>query len=394
MKKTILIVDAEEQILKALKRVFLQTDYNVYQAASGTIALDILDKERIDLIITDIRMPELDGYQLLTKVKAMYPEVIRLVLSGYADEKAIFKLLNANLAKMCIYKPWDNQEMLNIIKHVFELNRILSENSILQIINKIDNLPFVSFIYNDLCVLIENDASIVEIEKLLMKDQALSAAILRIVNSAFYNVKTGSLKKAITYIGLTHIKSIAFTAGISYNKALDINLAKSYQLFSKHSLLTNKICNQVYPKLFSKEMPSDSTCVGLLLEIGRVVLMSNFPKQYKKIISLEGIDKRPLYQLEKEILGIAYHEMSSYLLNWWGLPYCLIEATLYHHSPLEDNVINKELTSVLHLANYYAAKLLNFKWQEAIHMDVFNFLNISINDFENLVFEVAKDSEL
>ncbi len=80
--KTILFVDDEIPILKSLNRLFMDTDYEVFTAGSGKEALAILATEKIDMVITDMRMPEMDGCQLLQKVKELHPTSLRIILSG------------------------------------------------------------------------------------------------------------------------------------------------------------------------------------------------------------------------------------------------------------------------------------------------------------------------
>lgn len=387
MEKNVLVVDDEEQIRKAIRRLFVQKDYHIHLAESGQQALHILQNEKIDMILSDIRMPDLDGIELLSIVKEKYPDIIRLILSGYVDEKTIFFLFNNNLAKMCIYKPWDNEELLKIINQIFELNSILTSNSMLQIIKNIDDLPTINHIYHDLCELIDQNKNIDAIERLLIKDQAIVAAILRIVNSAFINIKTGSLKKAISYIGLAQTKNIVMVASISHKVNLSTKLTIANELFNKHSILTNQITHIIYQKFLHKEIPADSSCVGLLHEIGRIVLMNNFPGKYEKVITLMRSKEKTYSQIEKENLGITHEEMSSYLLNWWGLPYSMVEAILYHHSPLEENVINKELASAIHIADFYATKLLNEPWLDYLDMKVLDYLHIPMLDLEKLLIE-------
>ena len=98
--KKILFVDDEKRILKSLRRLFYNTDYNCFFASGGKEALKILKEYKINLIITDIRMPKMDGFELLKKVKKHYPKITRVALSGYTDKDAIMEALEANLIKL------------------------------------------------------------------------------------------------------------------------------------------------------------------------------------------------------------------------------------------------------------------------------------------------------
>jgi predicted PurR-regulated permease PerM len=120
--KRILFVDDEEQILKSIVRLFRTTNYEVLIASDGSKALELLKTEEVDLIISDMRMPFMDGTELLQKVKELYPKMIRIILSGYADEKLILKAIQNNVAKIYIFKPWENDTLLNIINQISEFD--------------------------------------------------------------------------------------------------------------------------------------------------------------------------------------------------------------------------------------------------------------------------------
>lgn len=385
MTKKILLIDDEEQIRKVLKRLFMKTDYEVFLAEGSQQALELLQEEKFDMLITDLRMPGMDGYELLTEVKGKYPEIIRIVLSGYAEEKIIYQLFQNNLAKMCIYKPWDNAYLLQSIRQIFELNSILSSNSILQIIKNLGHLPVLNNIYKELCELMDINASIIDFERLLMKDQTIVASILHLANSAFFHVNTGSLRKAISFIGLNQTKNIVFMASLSYERPRYGKLKAIYDQFSDHSNLTNKICYLIYRYMLLKEIPSDSSCIGLLHGIGRIVLMNNFTSQYEKIIYSWRAGSQPLYQIEKDTLGVSHQEMSGYLLDWWGLPFSIVEPILYHHSPWENNIINKELTYVIYIADYYATEYINEQCHDPVDERAFEALGLSKVKLESVL---------
>lgn len=116
MNRSILFVDDEKQILKAIRREFMETDYNTFFANDAEEALDIIDNNKIDLIVTDMRMPVMDGYELLKQVRAKYPQIKRIALSGYADENLMKDSLENGLAELYIFKPWDRKEIVSSIE--------------------------------------------------------------------------------------------------------------------------------------------------------------------------------------------------------------------------------------------------------------------------------------
>lgn len=130
MKTRILLVDDEPSITKALKRLLVRAGYDVHTAESGADALDFLQRNQVCLIITDFRMPEMNGAELLSKVKRSWPETVSLVLSGYTDFTSVVELLNQGLAFRFIEKPWDDTVLLEHIEHALQRYRLQKNNQV------------------------------------------------------------------------------------------------------------------------------------------------------------------------------------------------------------------------------------------------------------------------
>lgn len=125
---SMLIVDDELNILKSLKRLLIDTDYKVLTCESGAEGLEKLSENKVHLVISDYRMPEMDGVEFLSKVKESYPETIRLILSGFADAAAMVGAINDGQVYKFITKPWNDQELLTTIMRAFEQYDLQVEN--------------------------------------------------------------------------------------------------------------------------------------------------------------------------------------------------------------------------------------------------------------------------
>ena len=130
-KKHILCVDDEPTILKSLERLFRKEEYDVHTAISGRDALSILEETPIDLVISDYRMPEMSGVDLLKEVKELYPGTIRIILSAYADFNNVVEAINEGQIYRFCHKPWDNYDLKSTVRHALEYHDILKENRIL-----------------------------------------------------------------------------------------------------------------------------------------------------------------------------------------------------------------------------------------------------------------------
>lgn len=125
----ILFVDDEDNILKALKRLFLDDDkLNLFTASSGKIGLEILKNAEFAVIISDQRMPEMTGVEFLQKARDLYPDTVRIILTGYADITATIKAINEAGAYRYITKPWNDEEIKLIVKEALERFRLVKEN--------------------------------------------------------------------------------------------------------------------------------------------------------------------------------------------------------------------------------------------------------------------------
>lgn len=125
---SVLVVDDEVNVQKALRRLFLDTDYRLLMASSGPEGLACLEKESVQLVISDYRMPEMNGVEFLAKVKADYPDTIRMILSGFADVEAVVEAINQGEIYKFLAKPWNDQELLSTVKRALEHSSLQREN--------------------------------------------------------------------------------------------------------------------------------------------------------------------------------------------------------------------------------------------------------------------------
>lgn len=123
----LLIVDDEKEILRSLTLTFTE-NYEVFTASSGAEALEIIKKQDIALIITDQRMPEMTGVELLEKVIQINPRIIRIILTGYTDTAALIQAINQGHIYQYITKPWERQELRLIVQRALETYELEIEN--------------------------------------------------------------------------------------------------------------------------------------------------------------------------------------------------------------------------------------------------------------------------
>lgn len=136
---TLLFVDDEPGILSSLRRLFRPHGYRIFIAEGGTAGLEILANEKIDLVISDMRMPEMDGAAFLKEVRARWPEVVRILLTGYADITSTVAAINQGEIYRYISKPWDDNEIVAVVREAIERQNLKLENQRLTALTQAQN---------------------------------------------------------------------------------------------------------------------------------------------------------------------------------------------------------------------------------------------------------------
>ena len=124
---TIVIVDDEDMVLTSLNSFLnLETEYDVKTFVSVNKALEYIKTGRVDLVVSDYLMPEMDGISFLAKVREIKPEVPRIILTGYADKENAIKAINHVGLFQYIEKPWDNDDLLIILRNGLEKQKLMT----------------------------------------------------------------------------------------------------------------------------------------------------------------------------------------------------------------------------------------------------------------------------
>lgn len=139
VQPTVLCVDDEPNILSALRRLFRPAGYRVLVAESGAAGLAVLEADNVDLVISDMRMPSMDGAQFLEHVRARWPDTIRLLLTGYSDVGSILAAINRGEIYRYITKPWDDNDILLVVRHALERRTLGLERDRLEELTRSQN---------------------------------------------------------------------------------------------------------------------------------------------------------------------------------------------------------------------------------------------------------------
>jgi response regulator RpfG family c-di-GMP phosphodiesterase len=135
----LLFVDDEANILSALKRLFRPLGYRIFTAGSGAAGLEILAREQVDLVVSDMRMPEMNGAQFLEKVRQQWPDTVRILLTGYAEIGSTIDAINKGQIFRYISKPWEDSDITLTVKHALERRDLERRNQGLEELTRKQN---------------------------------------------------------------------------------------------------------------------------------------------------------------------------------------------------------------------------------------------------------------
>ena len=266
------------------------------------------------------------------------------------------KLVENNSIQLYLLKPWNNVELMNSIKRTFQLQDIMTNEELVNYIDKMESLPTIPAIYQKINEMLVKNESVEKITREVEKDQALTSKILKVANSAFYESQTGSIKQAIMIIGLNNVKNIVISNTLFHGN--DINRA---EILWEHAIITNKIAGYIYKKIMLKKIPSEYSSAGLLHDVGRAIIINYLKIENEKIdvlLNSNPVDLKMRMGYEKKLIGFDHAKIGGYLLKRWEIPLPLIEVALFHHDPLNEIVVNKEIVKIIYLANIIAWKVL------------------------------------
>ncbi len=337
----VLFVDDEPQVLRGIARMLdaADLDWSCHFAESGTHALEVMEKNPIQALVTDMRMPGMDGAQLLSIVSEQYPETVRIVLSGEVDRNTVFRAVKP--MHQYLAKPTRAQELIDTIARSTNLKGILDSVQLEKMIGSVVTLPSLPETYQSLMDEIESDnPSQDSMGEILAVDPAMTAKILQIVNSAIFGLRNriSCPKQAISLLGISTIKSLTLSIGVFQEYAGNQEIELFVSSIFQHSLEVGAFAQKIYQhETNDVELAAETFTAGILHDVGKLLFLSIDPKRYREAIDLSQNKKITTSEAEKEIWFSDHAAVGAYLMNMWGLPQSIVEVVAMHHDPMCAN---------------------------------------------------------
>ncbi len=351
---SVLFVDDEPRVLDGLRRMLrgMRNEWKMTFVTSGEQALEELATNHYDIVVSDMRMPGMDGATLLTEVWKRYPEVSRVVLSGQADREMILRSIEAT--HQYLSKPCEPERLIATISQCLAHSRLLVSESIRKVISQIGVLQTMPEVYEQLRRELQRDGgSMHAIGDLVQRDVGLTAYILRVANSGYFAAgrPVTSPERAVGLLGVETVKSMVLTLGV-YREIEKASVPKHRLLaVMQHSTevatLARGFARREGAAVGDQQ---DAFTAGLLHDIGVLLLEIYFPSVTSGI--WEGVRSgKTRSAAERDLLGVTHGEVGAYLLGSWGMPSDIVEATAFHHEPSAAASASKNVLLFVHVAD-------------------------------------------
>lgn len=333
-RKRVLFVDDELKILKALRRVLypIQEEWEVLFAESGMEALSVVAQGHVDVLVTDMRMPGMNGLTLLKESKRLYPRTIRVMLTGQPSRDLFCEVLT--VCHYFLWKPVDNQDLITLLTGIAEMDSVLRDEHLLSLIGGMASLPSLPTIYTRLTMMLENeDGDASAIAAVVGEDMAMTAQVLKMVNSAYFGLsrKFSSLEEAVAYLGIDILRQLVLVHHL-FSECSGSAICKFHlEGLWAHSLCTAKLAKEICDS--NHQIPNigyNAYVSGLLHDIGKLVLIRHLPYKYGQILEKCGHDHWQI-DCEEQMLGTNHASIGGYLASLWGLPHMVAQVLTCHH---------------------------------------------------------------
>jgi HD-like signal output (HDOD) protein/CheY-like chemotaxis protein len=343
----VLFVDDEPRVLDGLRRM-LRGQRNRWEmsfAGGGAEALALLGERHCDVVVSDFRMPGIDGAALLEKVRTMSPDTARIILSGQTSADNVMRVMT--LAHQFLNKPATSEEIVEAIELVLGAQQTTSTNAdINSDVSGVSSLPSPPALVAELLNVLEDEnASASSIGRVIEGDPAVAAKILNLANSSACTAghRLADITQAVALLGTNVVRGLVLLHDIVNVFAEGVHLPAAWM----DALNTHSVQSAQLTKRLSTGRPwaAHAFTAGLLHEVGQLVLATSRPDQFGRIVGewrqswepaetsnpeAEVKGATALRDLEFACLGTSHSDAGARLLSLWGLPSDISEAAAAH----------------------------------------------------------------
>ncbi len=354
----VLFVDDNPLVLQGLQRMLrpLRGEWEMTFVESGAVALALMAQRPFDVVVSDMRMPAMNGAQLLNEVMRRYPQTIRLILSGHADQDLILKCVGST--HQYLAKPCDADALKATVQRAAALGVSLRNEAVKRLVTQMDRLPSLPTLYLELLERLQRpETTAEELARVIERDPGMAAQVLKLANSAYFGRSrpVADPFEAVIFLGLDTLKSLVLCLhAFSQYEGLELVGLSLDQLWGHSLEVAANARRLVWAREAPRKMADEAFAAGLLHDVGKLVLASNCRPQYQEVERQVAEGRGDALAAETAVFGCTHADVGGYLLGLWGLPVPVVEAIALHHEPGRTVIREFSPVTAVHVANVLA----------------------------------------
>ena len=360
-KTTVLFVDDEPMVLRGLQRMLgpLANEWEMAFVESGPKSLDVMAKTAYSVVVTDMRMPGMNGAQLLGEISQKYPKSVRIILSGHADKNLVVQCIGT--AHQFLAKPCEPDSLKAAVQRASQFERSVKSEILKELIAKMETLPSMPELFHRITQKLRDEkCSLDDVGELIATDIAMTAKLLKLVNSAFFGLRRqiSNPQEAVTFLGLDTIKALTLAVNAFDSFEDKAPGPWSIEQLWQHSMQIGNWCKNIARfEEYSDAEVDDCFISGMLHDVGKLALSSNLSKEYRECLKIAEAEKIPLQAAEETVFGANHADVGGYLLSLWGLPARVVDAIAFHHNPSRSLIDGPAPIAAVHVADTFSGEL-------------------------------------
>ena len=359
MRRTIFVVDDQTAVMETVVMALrsLGRDWEVIGFKEPFAALDAVKANPPHALLTDQLMPGMQGSELLEQVRNLSPTTIRLIMSGCI---ALDRLTLITSAHQYVAKPFDAVELRNMLQRSFMAQERMLHQGLQSLATSIRSIPSLPQAHYALLAALDDSRNQSEtISRRIGGDPGLSVKVMHLANSSLFGRGTmvTALDDAVGCLGTDMIAAIVLAQSLFQHyqtlKNHGIDLERIWSHCWETAGLTQQLCRE---KHLPAKVGEEAFLAGLLHEIGRFILVDNFPDEYQAACETAHKSNSSLSKCLRDIFQASPTQLSTYVLELWGMPVGLVNSIAFLEHPENDPAEGFSMTSALYVAHHLASK--------------------------------------
>ncbi len=351
--RRILFVDDEQQVLDALRNLLRRQrkQWEMAFALSGQQALDEMKKAPFDAIISDMRMPEMDGCVLLEHVRALYPNTARIVLSGHAERDAVVRALA--VAHQFLSKPCDGDTLRTAIERTCRVHDALRSEAVVRIVGAMESAPTMPKSYFELAKVVASPVfEVTMVSDVFECDAAMNTRALTTINSPLVGLpqRATSVHAAAMLLGVDWARFLALGSPLAIAMDSMPVDGSPFDQIRLGTVLAARIARSFFR---DPQKGQDAFTAALAHGVGRMVAAVGVRDTFIEVERLVRAGGRRAIEVEREKLGATYGEIGAHMLAAFGVQFSIVEAVAFHDEPGKVTEGPRELLAAVHAAHAF-----------------------------------------